>query len=135
MENEEMKKDEKVVVTGGSIDKEVLNVMKQEDILKAISDQTQANRLILNCFCEFLEQIGELKKDFDEFNQMLSVCSSDKMANFFKQIQTNTADEVKRQNALKKVRKSHLKAEKSKKSTKKTKNQENVINFVPKDIK
>ncbi len=47
MENNEIK------VTGGKIDKEVLDIMKQDDILTAISDPKQANRLILNCIFIF----------------------------------------------------------------------------------
>ena len=39
---------ENIKTEGGNIDREVLDVMKQDDILSAVSDQTQANRLILN---------------------------------------------------------------------------------------
>lgn len=102
MENNEIK------VTGGKIDKEVLDVMKQDDILTAISDPKQANRLILNCFCEFLSEIRGLRNDFDEFMQMISVCSSDKLAAFFKELQKNVAKEEVRQ----KVSQSHKKAKK-----------------------
>lgn len=110
-----VKKDE-IKVTGGKIDREVLDVMKQEDILTAISDPKQANRLILNCFCELLSEIKGLRQDFDEFMQMISVCSSDKLVAFFKELQTNVAQEEVIQSVQKKVAQSH------KKSTKKTVN-------------
>lgn len=109
-------KNDEIKVTGGKIDREVLDVMKQEDILTAISDPKQANRLILNCFCELLSEIKGLRQDFDEFMQLLSVCSSDKLAAFFKELQTNVAQEEVVQSVQKKVAQSH------KKSTKKTVN-------------
>lgn len=117
MENKE-KKDE-IKVTGGKIDKDVLNIMSQEDILTAISDSKQANRLILNCFCEFLSEIKGLRQDFDEFMQMISVCASDKLCAFFKELQQNVSDETKRLELQDKIKQSHKKsAKKSKKSEK-----------------
>lgn len=106
MENNEIK------VTGGKIDKEVLDIMKQDDILTAISDPKQANRLILNCFCEFLSEIRGLRNDFDEFMQMISVCSSDKLAAFFKELQTNVVKEEQKQATRKKISQSHKKTQK-----------------------
>lgn len=112
-------KNSKVEVKGGKIDKEVLDVMSQEDILIAISDKKQANRLILNCFCELLSEIKGLRQDFDEFSQMISVCSSDKLVSFFKELQKNVAQEEVVQNVQKKIRKSHKKtAKKDNKSEK-----------------
>lgn len=111
-------KDE-ITVSGGKIDKEVLDVMKQDDILTAISDPKQANRLILNCFCEFLSEIKGLRQDFDEFMQMISVCSSDKLCAFFKELQKNVSDEEKRIELQEKIKQSHKKpTKKAKKSVK-----------------
>lgn len=110
---------ENVKVTGGKIDRDVLEVMKQDDILSAISDEKQANRLILNCFCELLSEIKGMRQDFDEFMQMISVCSSDKLTSFFKELQQNVADETKRLELQDKIKQSHKKpAKKSKKSVK-----------------
>ena len=117
MENE--KETKKVEITEGKIDKDVLDVLKNEDILSAISDDRQVKRLILNCFCEFLSEIKDLRKEFDEFSQMISVCSADKLADFFKELQKNVGEEEKRQNVEKKISQSH---KKSKKSTKNGKN-------------
>lgn len=117
MENN-VKKSE-IEVTGGKIDKDVLDVMKQDDILTAISDRKQANRLILNCFCELLSEIKGLRQDFDEFMQMISVCSSDKLTSFFKELQKNVADETKRVELHNRIKKSHKKpTKKSNKSVK-----------------
>lgn len=106
-----VKKDE-IKVSGGKIDKDVLDVMKQDDILRAISDPKQANRLILNCFCELLSEIKGMRQDFDEFMQMISVCSSDKLSAFFKELQQNVADETKRLELQDKIKQSHKKSTK-----------------------
>lgn len=112
-------KNEKIEVSGGKIDAEVLDVLKQEDILKAISDDKQVKRLILNCFCEFLSEIRGLRSQFEEFSQMISVCSADKLASFFKELQKNVAVEEKNIELQEKIKESHKKAtKKSKKSVK-----------------
>ena len=110
-----MEENKQIEVKPASIDKEVLDIMKQEDVLEAIKDKTQLNRLQLNFFCEFLSEVKELRKEFDDFMQMISVCSADKLANFFKELQTNVAQEEKRIELHEKIKQSH------KKSTKKTK--------------
>lgn len=80
----------------GSIDREVLDIMKEEDVLKSISDPKQANRLILNCFCEFLSEIKGLRKELDELLEVISICSSDKLTAFFKELDKNVKAEKKR---------------------------------------
>lgn len=116
MENEE--KNTKPQITEAKIDKEVLDIMKNEDILKAVSDDKQVKRLILNCFCEFLSEIKGLRKDFDEFSQMISVCSADKLADFFKELHSNVAQEEKRLELKEKMAQSHKKPKKSAKNIK-----------------
>lgn len=118
MENEKNVK--KVETTEAKIDKDVLDVLKNEDILKAISDDKQVKRLILNCFCEFLSEIKDLRKEFDEFSQMISVCSADKLADFFKELHSNVAQEEKRIELQEKISQSHKKPKKSKSSVKKS---------------
>ena len=121
MENKE--KETKVQVTEAKIDKDVLDIMKNEDILASMKDDTQVKRLILNCFCEFLSEIKGLRRDFDEFSQMISVCSADKLADFFKELHGNIAQEEKRIELREKIAKSHQKStKKSKKSTQNGKN-------------
>ena len=118
MENEKNVK--KVETTEAKIDKDVLDVLKNEDILKAISDDKQVKRLILNCFCEFLSEIKDLRKEFDEFSQMISVCSADKLADFFKELHSNVAQEEKRIELQEKISQSHKKSKKSKQNGKKS---------------
>lgn len=127
MENE--KNVTKVETTDAKIDKDVLDVMKNEDILTAIGDDKQVKRLILNCFCEFLSEIKGLRKDFDEFSQMISVCSADKLADFFKELHSNVAQEEKRLELRDKIAQSHKKS--SKKPKKSSQNDKNA----PKSVK
>lgn len=127
MENE--KNVTKVETTDAKIDKDVLDVMKNEDILTAVGDDKQVKRLILNCFCEFLSEIKGLRKDFDEFSQMISVCSADKLADFFKELHSNVAKEEKRLELRDKIAQSHKKS--SKKPKKPSQNDKNA----PKSVK
>lgn len=80
----------------GKIDEDVLDVLKQEDVLAALSDDKQIKRVMLNCFCEFLSEIRGLRTQFEEFSQMISVCSADKLTSFFKELQKNVGEEVKK---------------------------------------
>ena len=118
MENKENIK--KVEVTEAKIDKDVLDIMKNEDILATMEDDKQVKRLILNCFCEFLSEIKGVRRDFDEFSQMISVCSADKLADFFKELHGNIAQEEKRIELKEKMAQSHKKSKKSTKSGKKS---------------
>ena len=117
MENKE--KIEKVETTDAKIDKDVLDIMKNYEILASMEDDKQVKRLILNCFCEFLSEIKGLRRDFDEFAQMISVCSADKLADFFKELHGNVAQEEKRIELKEKMAKSHQKSKKLSKSGKK----------------
>ena len=107
-----MENNEKIKVESAGIDKDVLDIMTQEDVLKAISDETQMKRFELNFFCEFLSEIKGLRKDFDEFSQMISVCSAEKLADFFKELQGNVAQEQKRIELQEKMSQSHKKSKK-----------------------
>ena len=110
----------KVETTDAKIDKDVLDIMKNDEILSSMSDDKQIKRLILNCFCEFLSEIKGLRRDFDEFSQMISVCSADKLADFFKELHGNVAQEEKRQELHKKMSQSHQKSKKSPQNSKKS---------------
>lgn len=134
MENE--KNVTKVETTDAKIDKDVLDVMKNEDILTALGDDKQVKRLILNCFCEFLSEIKGLRKDFDEFSQMISVCSADKLADFFKELHSNVAKEEKRLELRDKIAQSHKKSsKKSKKSSQNDKKLSQNDKNAPKSVK
>lgn len=116
----EHKKQEEVQVKRGSIDKDVLNIMNDDEIMASIEDDKMQKRFILNCFCEFLSQIKDLKKKFDEFSDMIAVCSADKLNDFFKNLQENVEHEEKVQKLKEKMAQSHKKPKKGVKKTEKS---------------
>lgn len=108
---EEKKKD--VEIKSAGIDSDVLDIMKEKDVLKAISDEVQIRRVMLNFFCEMLSQVKELKKEFEDFYQTISICSTDKVIDFFKKLKSNVEEEKTRIAVKEKIKKSHLKSKKS----------------------
>ena len=101
----------------GKIDQEMLDVLSQEDVLAALSDDKQIKRVVLNCFCEFLSEIRGLRAQFEEFSQMISVCSADKLASFFKELQKNVGEETKKLELQEKIKQSHKKSTKKRKKS------------------
>ena len=75
------------------IDKEVLDLLPSENVLKAISDEKEVRRAMLNCFCELLSQMKEFNKQVDDFNTYLSVVSSEKIVDFFTELKQNVEEE------------------------------------------
>lgn len=126
MENKE------VEIKKAGIDKDVLDIMKQEDILATLNDEKLSKRAEMNFFCEMLSTIKDMNNAFSEFMNFLTICSADKLKSFFKELQTNVEDEKARINLQEKIKKSHLKAKNCKKTAKSaTKND----NLAKKDVK
>ena len=97
-----------------NIDEDALDVMKQEDILEAISSEKEMKRFELNCYAELYSAIKDLRADVDALNQMISVVSADKLTAFFKEVSKNLDTEVTRTNVQEKIKKGHKKSQKSK---------------------
>ena len=102
----------KIEVKESNIDPEILDVMKQQDVMDTIKDEKLLKRAELNLFCEFLGLIKEMNQEFNDFMNLLTICSADKLQNLFKELQNGVQDEQKRANVQKKVRKSHQKSKK-----------------------
>lgn len=96
----------------GEIDAEVVNVMKDEDVVKMLSDDTQIKRLILNCFCEFLSEIKSLRGEVNQLVDVFTMVSTDKLKAYFKELETNVDKEETRQKVQKKAIRSHKVKEK-----------------------
>lgn len=103
----------------GQIDKDVLDILNHQDILGSVSSDKETKRLILNCFCEFLSQIKELKNSITEFNQLISVVSADKLTEYFVEVKKNFETEKTKANVQEKISKGHKKPTKSIKTNKK----------------
>lgn len=108
---------EKISVSKSSIDKEVLDIMKQDDVMKVIGDEKLMKRATLDFFCEMLSTVKELNSEMNNLFQIISICSAKKVSEFFTQVDDNFKEEKKRVAAKSKAEKSHEK----KKINKKTK--------------
>ena len=106
-------------VKEAEIDKEVLDIMNDEQIIASITDEKALARFRLNCFCELLSQISALKREVEELSQLISVASADKLTSFFKELQKNVDAEENRIELQKKMGESHKKSKKSAKKVKK----------------
>lgn len=106
-------------VKEAEIDKEVLDIMNDEQIIASITDEKALARFRLNCFCELLSQISALKREVEELSQLISVASADKLTSFFKELQKNVDAEENRIELQKKIGESHKKSKKSAKKVKK----------------
>lgn len=124
MEENKIEKEQPKIEEAG-IDQDVLEEMLKDNIVRATSDDTQMNRVMLNCLCEMLSQFKQMNKAFEDFSNTLSICGADKLTDFFKKLKTNVENEEVRQNVQKEIKKSHKKAKKS----------ENVVKFPAKSVK
>lgn len=97
----------------GQIDKEVLDKINEEKVLKSYKTQEEFNRTELNFYCEFYSQLKKLNSQLDGLLNAITTLGSDKISAFFKEISANVEKEEKRQEVLKKVKKSHLPKKKS----------------------
>lgn len=115
MENNEIK------VTQATIDKDVLDIMKQKDVLDTLKSERDMKRLELNFACEMLSTVKELSTALNDLMNVLTICSADKLTEFFKEVKKNVTGEQKRVELQNKIKKSHLKPKKTQKITKKDK--------------
>lgn len=102
-------KDKKVEVKKAGIDPEILDIMKQEDVLQSLSNEKDWKRVELNFACEMLGVVKEMNTAFNDMMNFLTICSADKLKSFFKELQKNVDDEENRVNLQEKMKKSHLK--------------------------
>jgi hypothetical protein len=110
-----MENEKKVDIKLNEIDVDVIQEIVKENVLEAISEQKELNRVILNCFAECLSEIKHLSQAADDFVNILTICSNEKIADFFSEIKKNMGKEEKRAKTMEIIEKSH---QKSKKSTK-----------------
>ena len=116
MENKIENKENK---ENAGLDVEAVETMVADSIYKTISDPKLMNRALLNCFCELMGELKDMKKQFDEFMETISIASADKVTEFFTKTKDNLSKETKRANARAKVAKSHQKSKKATKISKK----------------
>lgn len=114
-ENENVKKEENVKeidVKEAGIDVETLDIMKQEDIMKAIESEDSLRRFELNCYCEFLGELKKLKEQVQSLSDIITVCGAEKISAFFGKLKDNMEEEEKIINFKEKLNESHKKKKK-----------------------
>lgn len=121
-EQEEKKFDVKYA----EIDQEVLDIAGKEDLFGVFEDEKQMRRAEFNFFCELLSELRNVVKTADDLVNTLTICSNDKLVDFFTNVKGNFEKEKTRVSAMEKVRQSH------KKSTKKKENRKKVTENVEK---
>ena len=84
--------DKKVEVKKAGIDPEILDIMKQEDVLQSLSNEKDWKRVELNFACEMLGVVKEMNTAFNDMMNFLTICSADKLKSFFKELQKNVDD-------------------------------------------
>lgn len=102
----------------GGIDKDVLETLRTNDekLNSVLDDDKNFKRFILNCFCEQLSVVKQLREATAETNNLISVIGADKISAFFKEVTANVNEETRRARINEKLAMSHRK----KKSPKKT---------------
>jgi hypothetical protein len=106
----------------------VLDIAGKEDIFGVFEDEKQMRRAEFNFLCEFLSELKDVVKYADDFVNTLTICSNDKLVDFFTNVKGNVEKEKTRLSALEKVEKSHKKTTKKKESSKKvTEKQEKSV--------
>ena len=91
------------------IDAEILKIAQSKGVLDAVRDEKTLNRAILNCFCEVLAELKHLGSSVESFLDIISICSNDKIVEFFAQTKKNLEKEKKRL-AKEQEKKSQIKA-------------------------
>lgn len=112
MENKENKK---VEITDLGIDADVLQDITKDDVLLTIENPELLNRAILNCFAETLSELKKVAKTLNQFYQTISICSQDKILDYFVKLNENVKAEENRLKAQEKIHADHKKTSKKSK--------------------
>lgn len=90
----------KVELSDAKIDKEVLDILKSENVLASLEDPKMVRRLELNCFCEFLSEMQKLTAKVEKFSMFIRMCGADKLNDYFHELRTNISNEEKLQEKI-----------------------------------
>lgn len=104
MENKEIKTAE--------IDEDVVKTISEADILKSVENDTQMKRALLNFVCETISQLKEMSANISELQNILSICSNDKMYDYLCKVQAIQKKEIVKEKIKDKIKQSHLQSEK-----------------------
>lgn len=91
-----MSKNEDVKVKMAEIDEEVVEKIKRDNILAAVSNERLLRRAELNMMCELLGEVQKATKSIDEISNIFAVCAHDKITEFFAGVRENFEQEKAR---------------------------------------
>lgn len=104
-----------VKIKQASIDRKVLNIMKNDEIMAVLNDDKLMKRFELNSYCEVLSTLGDIVVVVKRLADMVRVCGASKLKEFFETVNANYKKEETRAYVANKVEQGH---KKSKKNTK-----------------
>lgn len=107
-----MANNEEIKIEGGKIDVDVLDILKNEKVLKSLRDDKLVRRLEFNFFCELLGEMKKLTAKIDDFANTISIVSVDKLAEFFNGVKKGFTEEKKHAEIQEKIHQSHKKPKK-----------------------
>lgn len=96
----------------GTIDKDVIETMRKEQVELSTSNEKLMRRCELDFYCELLSQFRTANKNLENFYQTLNMIGAEKLTQYFKEFSTNYKKEETRQKIKKEISKSHKKAKK-----------------------
>ena len=108
-----MANNEEVKITESKIDKDVLDIMKNGNVLDTIEDPKLENRFILRYFCEYLSEQKKENALLSELARIVTMMSKDKLAEFYNGVKVGFAEEKKRADVQEIIAKGHKKPKKS----------------------
>ena len=119
---EEIKKEEakveeqpkEVDIRDLGIDKEVLEKILGEDVLKTIDDPKLLNRAILNYFAENFALLNKIAESLEKLQRLFTILGQEKLLDYFGTLKNNFVKEEKRQITMTKVHKDHQKSKENK---------------------
>lgn len=107
MENE---KKEEVKISGGEVDKEVMQEVVKKNVLSALDDEKSIKRIIFNAFAELLSEMKGLNKNVEDFNSLITIIGADKIKDYFGTLKDNIKKESDFQKMEEKIEQSHKKS-------------------------
>lgn len=106
----------KVKIEGGEIDKEVLDILNNENVVNSLKDEKLMKRFVFNFCCETLSVLGKLGNSVKRLYDTVNICGAEKIRDYFEKVQKNYEEEVKRAKVREKIEQGHKKSKKTAKN-------------------
>ncbi len=101
-----------VKITKAPIDRKVLNIMKNDEIMAVLDDDKLMKRFELNSYCEVLSLLDEVAKLVKRLESTMRVCGASKLKEFYETATANYQKEQTRAFVNQKIEQGHKKSTK-----------------------